>query len=46
MGYCVSLAGSMMFLDFDGLRDIFEVLKKGREYLIEKDAGVDAKISQ
>ncbi len=42
----VAPGGSMMFIDFDGLRDIFEVLKKGREYLIEKGAGVDAKISQ
>lgn len=42
----VSPGGSMMFLDFDGLRKIFEQIKKGREYLIEKGAGVDAVISQ
>jgi len=42
----VSPGGSMMFLDFDGLREIFEVIKKGREYLIEKGAGMDAVVTQ
>ena len=42
----LSSGGSMMFVDFDGLRRIFEVIKKGREYLIEKGAGVDAVVSQ
>lgn len=42
----VSPGGSMMFLDFDGLRSIFEIIKKGREYLIEKGAGVDAVVTE
>ena len=42
----VSPGGSMMFVDFAGLRHIFEVIKEGREYLIKKGAGVDAVVSQ
>lgn len=42
----VSPGGSMMFIDVEGLRRIFENIKKGREYLIEKGAGVDAVVTQ
>lgn len=42
----VSPGGSMMFVDFAGLRQIFEVINKGREYLIKKGAGTDAVVSQ
>jgi hypothetical protein len=42
----VAPGGSMMFLGFDGLRTVFELIKSGREYLIEKGAGVDAVVSQ
>lgn len=42
----VSPGGAMTFLGFDGLREIFEVIKKGREHLIELGAGVDATVSQ
>lgn len=42
----VAPGGSITFLDFDGLREIFEVIKKGREYLIEKGAGVDSVVTQ
>ena len=38
----VSPGGSMVFLDFDGLHLIFEAIEKGREYLVEKGAGLDA----
>ena len=42
----VAPGGSMMFLSFDDLRTVFELIKSGREYLIEKGAGVDAVVSQ
>lgn len=34
----VSPGGSMMFIGFGDLRRIFELIKRGREYLIEKGA--------
>lgn len=42
----VSPGGSTMFLDFNGVRQVFEQIKKGREYLIAKGAGVDAVVTQ
>ena len=42
----VSPGGDMMFLTFDQLRAVFELIKKGREYLIEKGAGSEATVSQ
>lgn len=40
--FVVSPCSDNMFLGFDELRLIFEVLKKGRECLIEKGAGSDS----
>jgi hypothetical protein len=42
----VSPGGSMMFLGFEAIREIFELIKKGREYLIEKGAGQDTTVTQ
>jgi hypothetical protein len=42
----VSPGGAMTFLGFDGLREIFEVVKKGREYLLELGTGSDATVTQ
>ena len=42
----VSPGGAMMFLSFDQLRTIFELIKKGRDYLIEEGASMDADVSQ
>ena len=42
----VAPGGSMMFLGFEDLRTVFELIKKGREYLIEKGAGIDAVVTQ
>ncbi len=41
----VSPGGNMSFLDLDTLRQVFEITKKGREYLIEKGAGDDSQSS-
>lgn len=41
-----SPGGSMMFLSFDQLRTVFELVKRGRDYLIEKGAGMDAVVVQ
>ena len=42
----VSPGGEMMFLTFDQLRTVFELVKKGREHLIERGAGSEAEVSQ
>ncbi len=42
----VSPGGSFMFLTFDQLRNVFELIRKGREYLIEKGATSNSEISQ
>lgn len=42
----VSPGGSMMFLSFDQLREVFALIKQGREYLIEKGASRDSTIEQ
>lgn len=42
----VAPGGTMTFLSFDGLRQIFEIIKKGREYLIELGAGADVVVTQ
>lgn len=42
----VAPGGSLMFLGFDDLRTVFELIKSGRDYLLEKGAGVDAGITQ
>jgi hypothetical protein len=41
----VAPGGSMMFLGFDDLRKVFELIKSGREYLVEKGAGVDSMVN-
>jgi hypothetical protein len=38
--------GEMMFLSLEQLRAVFELIKKGREYLIEKGAEVDTVVTQ
>lgn len=38
--------GAMMFLTFDQLRTIFDLVKKGREYLLEKGAGTEVEVTQ
>ena len=40
----VSPGGSMTFLNFDRVKDVFEVIKKSREYLIELGAGGESSI--
>lgn len=42
----VAPGGSMMFLGFNELRTVFDLIKSSREYLIEKGAGVDVVVSQ
>lgn len=42
----VAPGGSMMFLGFDDMRTIFELIKSGREYLIDRGAGVDSVVTQ
>lgn len=42
----VSPGGAMMFLGFDTLREVFELIRRGREYLIEKGAGTDTIVTQ
>ena len=37
----VSPGGEMMFLSLDQLRTVFELIKKGRDYLIERGAETD-----
>ena len=38
----VSPGGDMSFLELDALRQVFEIIKRGREYLIEKGANEDS----
>lgn len=42
----VAPGGSMMFLSFEDLRTIFELIRSGREYLIQKGAGVEVVVTQ
>lgn len=42
----VSPGGEMMFLSLEQLRILFQLIKKGREYLLEKGAEADTAVSQ
>jgi hypothetical protein len=42
----VSPGGEMMFLSLEQLRMVFELIKKGREYLLEKGAEIDTVVTQ
>jgi hypothetical protein len=41
----VSPGGGMMFISFDHLRKLFELIKAGREHLISKGAGTEATVT-